>query len=273
MAEQREVKATYLPLFIISGVAFMALAAAFYLAFFAAAAPTADASARSARDDANRAAAAAGLDPKQRSAMEAIVRDYILQNPEIITDAVTILRQRDTLRKLESVKAEVTAPFPGAVLGNPDGDVTLIEFSDYACGYCRASLNDVRKLISEDKGLRIVVRELPILSEESGEAARWALAAAKQGKYAAFHDAMYAAGRPGKISIDAAARKAGLDIDAARSFAAGDAAKAEVARNIQFAQTLGFGGTPSWIVGDQLLEGAVGYDALKKAIAAARAKN
>lgn len=206
----------------------------------------------------------------ETAAIEKIVRDYILENPEILPQAMENLARKENARQLSDIRAGVEAPFPGAVLGNPAGKVTLVEFSDFACGYCRQSVAEVQALIAEHPDLRVVMRELPILSEESADAARWALAAAEQGKYAAFHDAMFAAGRPGPETIRAAAAKAGLDLTRARTAMADPRIEEELKRNYRFAQQLGFNGTPSWVVGDDVIAGAVGKERLSKAINQAR---
>lgn len=121
-----------------------------------------------------------------------------------------------------------------------------------------------------DGNIRLVYRELPILSASSRDAALWALAAAKQGKHAAFHKAMFTGGRPDATSIKAAAVRAGLNLPAAEKFAASREAVAEVDANLAMMQQIGFGGTPTFIIGDQILEGALGYGALKAAVAKAR---
>jgi protein-disulfide isomerase len=205
-----------------------------------------------------------------KPAIEKVVRDYILANPEILPQAMENLARKENAKQLSGIRTEVETPFPGAVLGNPDGKVTLVEFTDFACGYCRQSVADVEALIAEHPDLRVVIRELPILAPESAEAARWALAAAEQGKYPAFHHAMYAAGRPSAETIRAAAEAAALDIDRAKATIADPRIEAELKRNYDFAQQLGFNGTPSWIAGDQIISGAVGKDRLQAAIAEAR---
>jgi len=205
-----------------------------------------------------------------RVAVERMVHDYILQNPEILPEAMDELRRREAAKALAGVKQTVETPFPGAVLGNPNGAVTLVEFSDYACGYCRQSLPDVANLIAKNPDLRIVVRELPIIGPQSPEAARMALAAAEQGKYAQFHDAMYNAGQVDAPTIEAVAKKIGLDIERARRVAASPTVEAELGRNLEMAQRLGFSGTPSWIAGDRLIPGAVGFDKLAEAVKGAR---
>ncbi len=216
-----------------------------------------------ARTQSDPAAALASAD---RRAIEAVVRDYILQNPEILPEAMENLQRKEASKQLSGIRKEVETPYPGAVLGNPNGSATLVEFSDYACGYCRHSVDDVKALIASRPDLRIVVRELPILSEQSADAARMALAAAEQGRFTAFHDAMFAAGRPGPDTIEAAARKAGLDMARARAAIASPRIKAEIDRNLEMARQLGFNGTPSWIAGDALISGAVGVDQLAAAL-------
>lgn len=219
---------------------------------------------------ADKAVAAAGMTPEQRTATEALVRAYILENPEIITEAIAELQKRDAAKRLTSAGEKLTTPFPGAEFGNPKGDVTVVEFTDYNCGYCRSSVADVQKLIDNDANVRVVIREVPILSQTSRDAALWALAAAKQGKHKAFHDALFSGARPDEQSIRAAASKAGMDLAAAEKFAASSTAKSEVDSNIAMMQQIGFGGTPTFIIGDQILEGALGYDALKSAVDKAR---
>ncbi|WP_423141426.1 DsbA family protein [Parablastomonas sp. CN1-191] len=197
--------------------------------------------------------------------MTAAVREALLTHPEILPEAMDRLRQKETARALESAGKGLTNAYPGAVLGNPAGTTVLVEFTDYACTYCRRSLPDVQALIAADPQLKIVTRELPILGPGSVAAARVALLAARQGKYAAFHDAMFAMGPPTQASISAAARKAGVDTS---PLAKRDPAiEGELARNLDFARQLGIGGTPAWIVGDQVLSGAIGREALARALA------
>ena len=222
--------------------------------------------------DAERAIAAAGVSDKERAATEAIIRAYILENPEIIPEAVEILQKREMAKRMQSAGGDLTKPFPGAVGGNPNGSITVVEFTDYNCGFCRSAVADVNRLVGSEKDVRIVYRELPILSPSSRDAARWALAAAKQGKHKAFHDAMFAAGPANEQTITAAARRAGLNMDQAAKDAASEAVNAEIERNLAMMQQIGFNGTPTFIIGDQMLEGALGYEALKSAVEKARKK-
>ncbi|WP_084356169.1 DsbA family protein [Novosphingobium lentum] len=216
------------------------------------------------------ALADAGIDGHERAAIEGLVRAYILDHPEIIPEAVDKLRQREAQAQIAPMRGALETPFPGAVLGNPAGKLTLVEFTDFACTFCRRSVGDLDALIAANPDLRVVVRELPIIAPASLPAARMALAAAAQGKYPAYHKAMFAGAAPDAASIDAAGTAAGLDLSAARTFAATPQAQAELSHNLDMARQLGIEGTPAWIVGERLLRGAVGREALQQAIEAAR---
>ncbi|MBB4857991.1 protein-disulfide isomerase [Novosphingobium chloroacetimidivorans] len=205
-----------------------------------------------------------------RAAVEQIVRSYILEHPEILPEAMDNLQRNQGRTQLAQVRTPVEAPFPGAVLGNPRGSVTLVEFTDFACGYCRKSVGDIAALAKANPDLKIVIRELPIISPHSAAAAKMALAAAEQGKYPQFHDAMFSAGQLDPAAIETAASAAGLDLERARKVAASAPVAEEIQRNLALAQKLGFGGTPSWVAGDELISGAVGTDRLAEAIKAAR---
>lgn len=196
-------------------------------------------------------------------------RAYLLDNPELLPEMADRYQAKQAQERLATVADEVQTPFPGAVLGNPDGTVTLIEFTDYGCTYCRLSQPEVARLVEENPDLRVVIREWPIFPG-SEEAARMALAAAKQGKFDAFHEAMFALGPPDPASIAKAAQTAGLDMAEARRFAASDEASLELAKNMGLAERLGFTGTPSWVIGGRVLQGAVGFEALQEAVAEAR---
>ncbi|MEO6387309.1 MAG: DsbA family protein [Croceibacterium sp.] len=197
-------------------------------------------------------------------------RAYLLSNPEVLPEAMDVLQRREQISRIGPLRSELETPFPGAVLGNPAGKVTLVEFSDYACTYCRQSVADVASLIASNPDLRVVVREYPILSPGSVDAARMALAAAQQGKYPGFHDAMYRLGPPSDQTIQAAATEAGVDLARARTLIASGELDRQLQGNAAMAQQLGISGTPGWVVGDQALNGALGKDALGKAIEEAR---
>ena len=188
-------------------------------------------------------------------------RDYLMENPQILPDLAEAYQMQQAKERLADVSDEIREPFAAAVLGNPNGSKTLVKFTDYGCGYCRQSVADVDRLVASDPELRVVIREWPIF-EGSEEAARMGLAAAAQGKYDAFYHAMFANGSPSAESIEAAARSAGLDMEAARIFAASGDVTAELERNDAYARQLRFTGTPSWVLADRAVEGAVGYDEL-----------
>ncbi len=201
--------------------------------------------------------------------IEKVVENYLLENPEILPKAMERLQAKQASAQIETVGDDLEKPYPGMTLGNPNGKIVLVEFSDYACTYCRRSVSDVEALVARFPDLKVVVREMPILSPESAAAAKMAMAAAQQGKFAAFHKAMFAAGRVNGDSIEAAARVAGLDLSRAQQTLSDPASQAELARNVDMARQLGFEGTPSWVVGDQAASGAIGRDDLAKMIEAA----
>lgn len=211
-----------------------------------------------------------GIDPGKRAAFESLVRAYILDHPEILPEAMDRLQARESAERLKPLRATVETPFPGAVLGNPAGKVTLVEFTDFACSYCRGSVGDINALIAANPDLKVVLRELPIIAPESEPAARMALAAAAQGKFSAYHAAMFAGPRPDTASITAAATSAGLDLGAAQAFVKRADVQQEIEHNLAFARQLGISGTPAFAIGGQIFSGAQGRDALQQAIDAAR---
>lgn len=201
------------------------------------------------------------------------VRDYLYEHPEVLPEAMDRLRARETAKIVDSNEAKLLKPFDSAWAGNPDGDVTVVAFMDYACGYCRASLPSVERLLAEDKGVRIVYRELPILSEASRDAANWALAAAEQGKFKPFHDRLYAAGQLSPATIQATVAAVGLDRARAERVIASPRVEQEIAANLNIVRDLGASGTPTWVIGDQVINGAVPYEAMKAAVDKARQKS
>ncbi len=207
-----------------------------------------------------------------KSEVETIVADYIKANPQIIPEALEAQRGREIAKAIDAIRPALEKPYAGAWAGNADGDVTLVVFTDYACGFCRASVPDVDRLIREDKRLKVVFRELPIIAPQSRDAALMALAAARQGKYDAFHHAMFASGSLDKAAIAAAAAKVGVITDGTADATANEALfQRELDSNLAIATQLQLNATPTWIVGNQLFQGQIGYDGLKQAVAKARA--
>ena len=196
-----------------------------------------------------------------------IVRKGMLADPAILTDTADALRDAQYAPVLDANRAALEVPFASSWKGSAKPDVTLVEFFDYACPYCKTSNPVIDRLVSEDKQLRVVYRELPILGPDSVAAARLSLRASQAGRFGQFYDALWAAGRPAPQTIAAAAQVAGL----APQVPNDPQAEAELKRNFDLAGKLGATGTPLFIVGDKVLNGAVGYVALKAAIADARA--
>lgn len=196
-----------------------------------------------------------------------LIRAYILDHPEILPEAMQRLQDRELASAVNANRAAYETPFGSAWAGAADGDVVLVEFFDYACVFCRKSNPDVERLLTEDKKLKVVWREFPVLGEDSVAAAQASLAAAKQGKFRQYHDSLFATARPTPEAVAAAQKAAGVlpatvtpDI------------RAEIDRNYELATAVRATGTPLFVVGDKVLQGAVGYEALKEAVAAARAR-
>jgi protein-disulfide isomerase len=197
-----------------------------------------------------------------------IVRQGMLHDPQILPDTDQALRDAQFAPILAANRTALETPFGSSWKGASKPDVTLVEFFDYACPYCKASNPAVDRLLQEDKGLRVVYRELPILGDNSVAAARLSLAASKAGRFAKFHDTLWAAGRPAPETIALASNAAGISSQPAKD----PAVEAELRRNFQLAGQLGATGTPLFVVGNRVTNSAVAYDTLKKMIADAREK-
>jgi protein-disulfide isomerase len=207
-----------------------------------------------------------------KTEIEQTVRAYLLEHPEVLQEASQRLQQRELGKAVAANRAAFETPFAGAWAGAADGDVTLVEFFDYACGYCRKSNADVDRLLKEDPKLKVVWREWPVLGQDSERAAIASLAAAQQGKYRTFFDTLFAAGRPTADALVRAQQAAGVSAEAVAQLQASAAVREELTKNYQLAQSIGATGTPTFVVGDEVLQGAVGYEALKEAVEKARAR-
>ena len=192
-------------------------------------------------------------------------RAFLMENPEVLPEMAEALQQRETSDRLAAAGAALYDEFPGAVLGNPNGSKVLVEFTDYNCPYCEASLKDVNRLVEGDPELKVIVREWPIF-EGSDVASRMALAAARQGKYSEFHEKMFVLGPATPETVEQTARLIGLDMERATADAISDEVTAELARNQALARQIGFTGTPAWVTGDTAIGGAIGYEGLKQAL-------
>jgi protein-disulfide isomerase len=218
------------------------------------------------------------LTPQQKDAVEQIIRDTIANHPEIVLDALKAAQQKSEAQEAADVRQAIVAERDmllsdptSPVGGNPKGDVTIVEFFDYRCPYCKEVEPSLEALLKEDSKLRIVYKEFPILGPASVYAARVALAARAQGRYGAFHDAMMAV----KGSIDdevvrRTAAAAGIDMtQAARTVDSGDITGI-IKRNFALAQTLDIDGTPAFVVGHDMLPGVADIDTLRAAVAKER---
>lgn len=201
---------------------------------------------------------------EQKKALGDIIKDYLIKNPEIMFEVQNALdekSQKEQDAKLKSFMAknakEIYRAPNSSVAGDPEGDVTVVEFFDYNCGYCKRGLPEVQRLIHDDKKVRFVFKELPILAKGSIEAARVALAAKRQGKYWEFHQAMLGSkGQANEASALKIAESLGLDMDKIKTDMAGDDVKNELQSDLQLAKQLGVNGTPHFLVGDKAIPGA-----------------
>jgi len=216
----------------------------------------------------------------QKEAVEQLVREYLLAHPEVVVEALHRYEQQQQTLESERLKEALAAAGPeliadpaDPVLGNPDGDVTLVEFFDYRCGYCKRMTGTLAQLIEEDGNLRVVMKEFPILSRESVVAAHAAMAAVRQGKYEAFHFALMKDG--GSFTdgeVMAIAESVGLDTARLASDMRDPNIAAALQRTKALAESIGINGTPAFIIGDTMIPGATSLEALRAQIAEARAK-
>lgn len=216
--------------------------------------------------------------PADQAAFEARVRAYLIEHPEVIVEALQELERRQqaaTELKQKQVIAErrdeLTASPDDPVAGNPMGAVTVVEFFDYRCPYCKAVAQDMIDTLEAEGDVRIVFKEFPILGPESEQAAKAALAARLQEKYLPFHQALMAHQGPlDDAALFGIAEDVGLDVERLRRDMAGPEIEAAISRNLALADALAIGGTPAFIVGDQLFPGAVDMKTLLDLVAKAR---
>lgn len=228
----------------------------------------------------NAAAVAQSVSPQQKTEIEAIIRDYLVTNPEVIEEAIAALQKKkaeqqdaETAAKISESKDTLFNSSRQVVLGNPEGDVTLVEFFDYNCGYCKRAYGDMAELLKEDPKLRIVLKEFPVLGQGSIEAAQVAIAVklTDEAKYGDFHQKLLGIqGRANGAAALKVAQDLGLDMDAVKKNMDSSEVGATVEEVYTMANTLGLTGTPSYVIGSEVLVGAVGYDTLKDKIKSMR---
>jgi len=217
------------------------------------------------------------FDAREEQAIRDILANYLRQNPEIIVEAIQILRQRQAraesdqrrqaiLRLRDRLERDPGSP----VGGNPEGDVTIVEFFDYRCPYCKRVAATVRELLERDGNIRLVYKEWPILGADSEFAARAALAAHRQGKYPEFHEKVMGEKRVDEASVLAAARALGLDIPRLRADMRSPETEAQLAANMELASRLGITGTPAFVIGEELIPGMADRATLEQLVARAR---
>lgn len=221
----------------------------------------------------------AGFTDEQKKALSGIIKDYLVNHPEVMIDVQNALDERAQKEQDAKIKGLLSAnpkAFKGAAnasAGNPGGDVTVVEFFDFNCGYCRRGLADVQRLVSEDKNVRIVFKEFPILAKGSAEASRVAIAAKRQGKYWEFHQAMLGAhGQANLATALQVASSVGLDSDRITREMSEAAVTDEIEESEGLARQIGINGTPFFIVGDKTIPGAPDdlHDQLARLVAEAR---
>ena len=216
----------------------------------------------------------------QRSDIQAIVRSYLIAHPEVLEEAMNELNKRQAAEEAAKHEAAIgqnadsifNSPH-GVVLGNKDGDVAFVEFFDYNCGYCKRAMADMLDLLKSDPKLKIVLKEFPVLSEGSVEAAKVAVAVRMQDpkKYLDFHTRLLGGRGPvDKARALAAAKEVGLDVARIEKDLANPEVRATIEENMKLAEDMGLNGTPSYVIGKQVVVGAVGLEGLKEKIGIAR---
>jgi protein-disulfide isomerase len=228
------------------------------------------------------AASAQSFSDGQRGEIETIVRNYLVAHPEVLEEAMAELNKRQAAAEAAKHEASVAQNSEtifnsprGVVLGNKDGDVTFVEFFDYNCGYCKRAMADMLDLMKSDPKLKVVLKEFPVLSQGSVEAAQVAVAVRMQDpggkKYLDFHQKLLGGRGPAdKARAIAAAKEAGLDVGRIEKDLASPEIRATIEENFKLAEAMGMNGTPSYVIGNQVVIGAVGLESLKEKIGAAR---
>jgi protein-disulfide isomerase len=227
-------------------------------------------------------ASAQNFSDAQKGDIEAIIKNYLVSHPEVLEEAMGELSKRQAAEEAQKHEASVTenagaifnSPH-GVVLGNKDGDVTFVEFFDYNCGYCKRAMADMLDLMKSDPKLKVVLKEFPVLSQGSVEAAQVAVAVRMQDpggkKYLDFHQKLLGGrGAADKARAMAAAKEAGLDTARIEKDLASPEVRATIEENFKLAEAMGMNGTPSYVIGKQVVIGAVGLDNLKEKIGVAR---
>jgi protein-disulfide isomerase len=226
------------------------------------------------------AAASAPATTGDKAALGKAIRDYLIANPEVLVEAMQELErkqdgQRDTAaqKAIQENRPALMSDPDSPVVGNPNGDVTIVEFSDYQCPYCKRAHSTVKSVLAADSKVKLVFKDLPILGEPSRIAALAALASRSQNKYLELHNAiMEYNGKLDRDRILQIAGSVGLDLDRLQKDMDDPKLKEIIDRNMALASALGVRGTPAFVIGNQFVPGAVDADTLKRLISDARTK-
>jgi protein-disulfide isomerase len=224
--------------------------------------------------------ARAEMTAEQKKEVEALVNQYILDHGDVLIESVNRYqaKQEDETNKQATVKAKelletLSKEKTKAIAGNPDGKITVVEFFDYNCGYCKKAFDEVQSLLKDDKDVKIVFYDMPILGPDSLESAKWSLAAKKQDKYFAFHQKlMLHQGGKDESTFKKLAEEAGLDAGQLAKDKNDPSIEEEIKTHIKMAQELGIQGTPGFMINEKIFRGYIPYEVMQKTIADERAK-
>lgn len=225
-------------------------------------------------------AQAQSFSPEQKKELEKLFLEFLADNPQAILDSVDNYRAEQERQSQQSAQenldeyADYYEQSDLPMAGNPDGDVTVVEYFDYNCGYCRKAFEDIMKLLEKDDNIRVVFQEMPILSPSSQTMAQYALAAHQQGKYFEMHKAlMNYKGSQSEQAYQKLAEDLGLDMEKLKADLESEAVTNQLRKSMEMARSLGIRGTPGFIVGDKIYPGYIGLGGLTKAIQEARANS
>jgi protein-disulfide isomerase len=225
-----------------------------------------------------QSAIAAEFTDQQKGEIGDIIKEYLLQNPEVIRDALQELDRKQTAEASEKARKTISARAKeiyqskeDLVLGNANGEVAMVEFFDYNCGYCKRAIPEIEKLIQSDKSVKVIIKEFPILGPGSIFAAKAAIASRLQGKYVEFHNAMTGAeGAKDESNVLEIAKQVGLNVEKLKADMESEAVLDVIRRNYSLAEALSINGTPSFIIDDELEHGYVSFDVLNRHVATVR---
>jgi protein-disulfide isomerase len=209
--------------------------------------------------------------------LHTIIRSYLIAHPEVIQEAMAALQQRQRLaqtqatsKALSDQRSAIYNDAEDQILGNPKGDVAVVEFFDFQCGFCKRVHPAIKALIAQDSNVKVILKQLPVLGPASMQAARYALAAAQQGRYAQFHEGLLQLQSLDDASLISLATELKLDVAKLRADAESPAIQRPIEKALKLAEILNIRGTPGFIIGNQIVPGAIDLDRMKSLVATAR---